>query len=223
MNAIEGSGSFPFRFYLSISARRVACIYLQLSIAHISPHQIKWKKKSRNKTGLCVSVLSLRKRVASQLRRAFYLLFGSNGSNQHQTRFHIPFYFHLSSLLFCHAPLFSFALDFSLRSAWKGFMRIAVMASAWDVLSILFFFFTVSFVNCQRKSEEMPFVAHTHRHAANEKGSKSVGRLQEIFEQFMNLCICYTLCCVCEQTSCLGIAHAVLVVKFFSFRFIDSQ
>lgn len=111
MNAIEGSGSFPFRFYLSISARRVACIYLQLSIAHISPHQIKWKKKSRNKTGLCVSVLSLRKRVASQLRRAFYLLFGSNGSNQHQTRFH--------SILF--SSLISFVLPCAIVFLCSGF------------------------------------------------------------------------------------------------------
>lgn len=101
----------------------------------------------------------------------------------------IPFYFHLSSLLFCHAPLFSFALDFSLRSAWKGFMRITVMASAWDVFSIFNIFFSPFPLSTAKGRAKKCRSSHTH--ATKGKGSKSVGRLQEnirtIYEQFMHL------------------------------------
>lgn len=66
------------------------------------------------------------------------------------------------------------------------------MANAWDMLSIFFFHRFL----CQLPKEERKNAVLRTKNTLTEnvKGSKSVKRWQEIFEQFMNLCVCYTWC-----------------------------
>lgn len=128
-------------------------------------------------------------------------------------RLFIPLLFSLISfVLHCASclPLFSFALNFSFRSAWKGFtyndkrVRCALYFS--------FLFVSVPIVNCPRKNARKSCrSSHTQSNAQKRRKSrKIVERRHEIFERFMNLCICYTLCCA--KTSCFGIRRAVFVV-----------
>lgn len=131
--------------------------------------------------------------------------------------FSIRFYF-LSYLLFCIARRVCYCFrcsEFFVSLSMKGFH---VQWRTREMCSLFFFLSSsVSIVNCQWKNARKSCrSSYTQSNAQKRRKSrKIVKRRQEIFERFMNLCICYTLCCA--KTTCFGIRRAVFVVFFSPF------